>query len=57
MANTAITDLEGLMTIVTNDSVLTKAQKAHCQSLLFQLAKILFGPSSASTVIGNGANG
>ncbi len=55
MAATAQSDLNALQTIVTADVALTNAQKAHCQTLLYALSKILFGPSS--TPPSNGANG
>ena len=46
MAATAQSDLNALQTIVTADVALTNAQKAHCQTLLYALSKILLGPSS-----------
>jgi hypothetical protein len=55
VANTAQSDLDNLQTIVTNDATLTKAQKAHCQTHLYALARMLFG--NAFNPPSNGALG
>lgn len=49
MAATTQTHIDTLQAQIEQDGTLTNAQKARCQSALYQIAHIVLGGNSAST--------